>query len=90
MADIDGAIGMECYAAFALQQPLSLDDLAAAAERAELPIAAGAAADPTLVSGPLSAPHEAPVPSDDQVAAMLAAAPELEGTDLATGRRITD
>ncbi len=90
MSDIDGTVGMATYAAFALQQPLRLDVLEAAAEQAELPIATGAVADPALTVPPAVQQVVAPDPTPEHVAAMLAAAPELDSAVNKPARRITD
>lgn len=90
MAEIDGVIGLAGYAAFALQQPLSLDRLAEAAENAALPLASEDVVDIDLLGQADAArPYEQSA-SPERIEHLLAGAPELAKVDPEHARRITD
>lgn len=92
--EIDAAVSMAGYAAFALQQPLTLEHLAAAAERAELPMASAAAADAEFATVPGTTPSESATASPQRAEHLLANAPEItaRGDDDTPHpfRRVTD
>lgn len=90
MADIDGALSMAGYAAFALQQPLALATLTEAADRAELPLAAGAPAEVLLIDDDGPGRGQPLPPSPERIERLIEGAPELGGIDPMPRRRISD
>lgn len=79
MSEIDASVEQAGYAVFALQQPLSLDRLAEATGRAELPLAGDEPPDETLL-GSVDAPRPyGSTMSPEHVDHLLTRAPELGG-----------
>jgi len=79
MAEVQGAMSAAAYAAFALQQPLTLEELAVAADDTAFPFAAAHTPDGRAEAGRAESPRTAqPVEvSDEELARLRAIAPEL-------------
>ena len=83
MAEVQSALSAAAYAAFALQQPLTLEQLATAADDSTLPLATTHTPEGRGEAGPSPSTHGAPPVevSDEDLDRLRGYAPELGAAD---------